>query len=200
MTRLNRNKKALSTSAFFTYVKRFWWILPLAYICIWAYYQIKKLIDSQETKLNIQEVKNNVVKTNVSNTNSSTSDKTKQFNLIKQKFKYSKNVSPKTWDSLKSDAENLALALGTHAKNNRAWFDMDNWFGDRPDANSFFEDEKKATDILIKYPNTFPILEELYYKLFTRSRNLKSDIVQYIPEKSIIKLKQHYKKFGKTWL
>ena len=205
-------RKSSKIGAFF---KRNWIsvivVLLLAVLVLpWVVYKIQDFVSNlkanskdNETKVIVNNVKNETVQNSAQNTNSSSSS-----TVIEKKYKgivgkYKNRIKPtdtKLWNSLKSDAHNLALALGTHAKENQAWFGLDGFLPDRPDVGAFTEDEKEAIRILKKYPKTFDILAELYYTTATRSHDLRKDIMKYINKSDIAILRKHYKNYKTTWL
>lgn len=153
-----------------------------------------------ETKALINQTENSTVQNNVQNTNLSNIDLTSKAGQIKKKFSKRFVKGSKLFDQIKNDAYNLAIALGTDAKSNQAWFGLEGWLPDRPDLDSLTEDEKTAGDILVKYPRTFDILAECYFKLATRSHDLRKDINKYLTNQQIKNLRLWYKKHGQTWI
>jgi hypothetical protein len=186
-------------------------VLLLAVLVLpWVVYKIQDFVANlkanskdNETKVIVNNVKNETVQNSATNTNSSTSSNAIEKKYYGIKAKYKNRIKPtdtKLWNSLKSDAHNLAYALGTHAKENQAWFGLDGLLGDRPDVGAFTEDEKEAIRILKKYPKTFDILAELYHTTATRSRDLRQDINKYIVKSDISILRKHYKNYKTSWL
>ncbi|MEA9414262.1 hypothetical protein, partial [Flavobacterium sp. PL02] len=66
--------------------------------------------------------------------------------------------------------------------------------------SAWSEDEKGAISILKKHTGTFPILEELYYKTATKSKNLRNDILKYLSSSQYNDLAKFYKSKGYNWL
>lgn len=156
-----------------------------------------------ETKIIVNNVKNDAVQNSATNSNSSASSSAIEKKYFGIKAKYKNRINPTNttlWNSLKQDAHNIAYALGTHAKENQAWFGLDGILADRPDIGAFTEDEKEAIRILKKYPKTFDILAELYHTTSTRSRDLRQDIKKYIDKSDIAILRKHYKNYKTSWL
>lgn len=206
------NNKSSKIGAFF---RRNWIsivvvLLLVVMIVPWLVYKIQDFVANlknnskdNETKIIVNNVKNDEVQNSAQNTNSSTTSA-----VIEKKYtgivaKYKNRIKPTNtalWHNLKQDAHNLALALGTHAKENNAWFGLDGILPDRPDLDALTENEKEAVRILKKYPKTFDILAELYYKTATRSHDLKKDIFKYIGNSDIAILRKHYKNYKTSWL
>lgn len=205
-------KKSSKIGAFF---KRNWIsivivILLAVLVLPWIIYKIQDFLanlkanrKNNETKLVVNTVKNENVQNSAQNTHLSSNSPTLEKKYTGIKAKYKNRIKPSDtilWNSLKQDAHNLAYALGTHAKENQAWFGLDGLLGDRPDLDALTEDEKEAVRILKKYPKTFDILADLYHTTATRSHDLKKDIVKYIDKSDIAILRKHYKNYKTVWL
>lgn len=212
MRNLRNKNKATVIVAF---LKKNWlWLLIglglLVYVVPFVYRKMQNFLadikanrKDNETKVIIHQVKNETIQNSVKNTHATPQKTLTEFQKIK--VRYSRRI-PKTkagellWQSLYSDAENIAKALGTHAKENQAWFGFDGVLPDRPDPKAFFEDEKEAVRIAKKYPKTFDILSALYFELFTRSKNLKLDLLEYLSKSQIQEIRKSHKQFKSTWL
>lgn len=68
------------------------------------------------------------------------------------------------------------------------------------DPKSWTENDAAIGEILRKWTNFYPVLEELYYKVETESRSLKEDILKWLNASELKKTQEHWEKFGKKWL
>ena len=159
---------------------------------------IKENKIENEAELADTKVKTEQATNSSQNTHSSEVQLTDKFKIIQKKFN-NRNISDALWKELKADSFNLANALGTDAKSNSSWFGM-SWLEDRPDPSAFFENEKEAKRILKKYPRTFDVLAELYYRLATRSKDLRTDCKKYLSDSDLKEMRTYYKKYNKVWL
>jgi len=98
---------------------------------------------------------------------------------------------------LETYAHGIAKALGVDAWTEHPLFGLsflplvsDKWD----------EDEIEVVRILKKVPGTFPIVADLYYSVYTRSRNLKTDLLKYVDKHDLDKVRSTYKKYGKVWI
>lgn len=98
---------------------------------------------------------------------------------------------------LETYAHGIAKALGTDAWGEHPLFGVsfaplvfDKWD----------EDEKEVVRILKKVPGTFPIVADLYYSVYTRSRNLKTDLLKYLDKSDLNKVRATYKKHNIVWI
>lgn len=117
-----------------------------------------------------------------------------KVNQIKKAYP---NVSPKRIDEIEAAAKKIAYALGTNVDDNHVLF------GGKIDLyniRAMTEDEQGAIKELKKFTGTFPILEEMYYKTATKSKNLKNDLIKYLSPTDLQKLSKFYKSVGYSWL
>jgi hypothetical protein len=163
--------------------------------------QIEKLKEqtlANETALTTATIVAETTNNNVENSQANP-DKLKQKSAIVKK-KYPKIPKAKLLE-IEQHAHLLAIALGTNANDRKAILGMDGYL---PDINisvsGNFEDEKEAIRILKKFPGTYPVLAEFYYKVATRSHNLTSDIKEYLSKSEVQQVRTHYKKYKYTWL
>lgn len=110
--------------------------------------------------------------------------------------KYPK-ITPIVMAGLQSSAKGIAIAFGTNVEDNHSLL---NQTIDLYNVNAWTEDEATAIKLLKQHTGTFPILEELYYKTATRSRNLVTDILKYLSTKQVEDLRKFYKTKGYNWL
>jgi len=116
---------------------------------------------------------------------------------VKEIRKAYPNVSDKRMQEIATGAQKIAFALGTNVEDNHILFS-----GTMEVFNvaAWSEDEKAVIKELKKFTGTFPILEELYYKTATRSRNLKNDLLRYLSATDVKNMSNFYKKMGYNWL
>lgn len=100
-------------------------------------------------------------------------------------------------DTLLASALKIAKAFGTNVDDNHVllWGSIDLY-----NIAAMVEDEDTAITYLKKHTGTFPILEEMYYKTATKSKNLKNDIMKYLSQSEYKQLSNYYKKAGYAWL
>lgn len=98
---------------------------------------------------------------------------------------------------LETYAHGIAKALGVDAWNEHPLFGVDflPLVFDKWD-----EDEEEVVRILKKVPGTFPIVADLYYSVYTRSRNLKTDLLKYLDKSDLNKVRATYKQYKKVWI
>lgn len=153
---------------------------------------IVRYFKSQEVK-DVKQSLDLAVKTNSAQNNKvdPTIIKSKETSLKK---KYP-NLSAKDSTRLKTIAQSIAFALGTNPEGSTSVLNVD-LYG----VGSWVEDEKEVVKQLKTTTGTFPIVEDYYYHLFTRSRNLKTDLYKYLSSSDLTTLRTVYKKAGKSWL
>lgn len=118
-------------------------------------------------------------------------------NIIKQKTEAVKKkyplVSTQRMEELKDITARVAYALGTNIEDNHQLFGgVVEFFN----VKAWGEDEKEVVKQLKKTPGTFPIVEDLYYTIYTKSKNLKSDLLKYLTKKQLSELSAHYRTYG----
>lgn len=120
-------------------------------------------------------------------------------NIIEQKsfdiFKKYPKVKPPEMDRYKAVAQKIAIALGENVEDNHFILNTDLY-----NVNAWTEDEATVVKLLKTVPTTFPIVEDLYYNVFTRSHNLKTDLYKYLSASDLSEVKKVFAKYGKKWL
>ena len=106
-------------------------------------------------------------------------------------------VSPKRIEEIATSAKKIAYAFGTNVDDNHVLL---GGIIDLYNIRAMTEDEQGAIKELKKFTGTFPILEEMYYKTATKSKNLKNDMLRYLSERDIQSLSKYYKSQGYSWL
>jgi hypothetical protein len=119
--------------------------------------------------------------------------------LIKQKVNAIKlnypKISTAVMDGLVASAFKIADAFGVGVADYKtalgvSFFNPSDWF----------EDEKAALKYLKKHTGTFGILEDVYYKTATKSRNLRNDLIEYLSNEQYDELSKYYRSKGYNWL
>lgn len=118
----------------------------------------------------------------------------KKVEEIKQKYP---TISTKTMDTITASAFAIAEAFGTNVDDNHVLF---GGTIDLYNVKAWTEDEEKAISYLKKHIGTFPILEEVYFKTATKSKNLRNDITKYLSKSQYETLAKFYKSKGYNWL
>jgi hypothetical protein len=103
------------------------------------------------------------------------------------------NLSPTTQKSradkittsieLQAVAKKLASDLGTAYSDKNSYF---SWLNPK----GWTENDESVLNTLLKYRNFFPTLERLYFECYSNSRNLRTDILELLDEKELIRLRQ----------
>ncbi|MBF4491039.1 hypothetical protein IR010_00690 [Flavobacterium sp. MR2016-29] len=107
------------------------------------------------------------------------------------------NVSAKRIEEIETSAKKIAYSLGTNVDDNHVLF---GGIIDLYNIRAMVEDEAAVIKELKKYTGTFPIVEEMYYKTATKSKNLKNDLIRLLSASDIKELSNFYKKAGYSWL
>lgn len=107
------------------------------------------------------------------------------------------NLKANDSERLKTIAQKIAFALGTNPDDNHIIFGNSVEFFN---VRALSEDEATVVKLLKTTTGTFPIVEDYYYSLFTRSRNLKNDLYKYLSRSDISQIRVAYKNAGKNWL
>lgn len=157
-------------------------IVAFPYLLRFVRAQVQK---TKEQSVALETSQNNTV----NNTKNPTviADKTAQMSL-----KYP-NCTKAKLNEISGSALKIAIALGTDVDNNHSLLggtiDLFN-------ISAMTEDEATAVKLLKKYPGTFPILEDFYYNVHTKSRNLKTDCLKYLSTSDLDAVRKAWKKFG----
>jgi hypothetical protein len=160
--------------------------LVFPYVYKWAKYAIQSI---KNTNLETQQIQN-------ANENGKADPIITKQKVVDIKKKYPK-VNDKTMNTIVASAFNIAKAFGTNVEDNHVLL---GGVIDLYNVSAWFEDEKTAMGYLKRHTGTFPILEEVYYKTATKSKNLKNDIMKYLSQSQYKELANVYKKAGYNWL
>lgn len=163
-------------------------ILFLAFPFVYKY--IKKSIDMvKDTNLESKKAQN-------SSENGKADPTIIKAKVVDIKKKYP-TIPSKTMDMIVASAFKIAEAFGTNVDDNHVLF------GGTIDLYNFkamTEDEATAIKYLKKHTGTFTILEDVYYKTATKSKNLRNDIIKYLSKSEYNELAKFYKSKGYNWL
>jgi hypothetical protein len=153
---------------------------------------IVRYFNSQEVKDEIQANDLAVKKNNAENGKADPVIIKRKETELKKKYP---NLSAKDSTRLKKVAAAIAYAFGTNPEDNHFIANIDLY-----NVSAWSEDEKEAVKQLKTVTGTFPIVEDYYYHLATRSHNLKTDIYKYLSPSDLTTLRLTYKKAGKNWV
>jgi hypothetical protein len=190
----SRNNKGVKISAFFDWFKTNALSLVLLIVGVLAvvtlFPYLKRYFDNQIVKTEVNNLENSTLQNNAQNAKTDP-------DIIKKKkvnfgLKY-KNVTSSTIDGVVNHAQGVAAAFGTLAENNHVVFNNSLSFFN---VSSWFENESAAIKLLKMHTGTFPILEDAYYNISTKSRFLKNDIYNYLSDKQIVDLRSFYSSKG----
>jgi hypothetical protein len=117
-----------------------------------------------------------------------------KLSQIKRKYP---NASNQVMKQKALISQQIAVSLGTDSFNYSPLFGV-SWLPNT--YTSFTEDTTKVVKLLKQCPTTYVIIEDLYYLLHTRSRNLTTDLITYLNQNEINEVKATYAKYGKKFL
>ena len=186
---IRRNSKTNQYLKLVSFFRSYWALL--ACILLAVPYLIR-YIKLQKAKNEVARMDNVVKVNNAQNGKSSP-------NIIKDKIKlinvkYAK-VSSAQKERAKSSTQKIAISLGTNVEDNHVIGSFEFF-----NVSATTEDEETVVKLLVLSPALFPLIEDYYYSVFTRSRNLKTDIYKYLSKQEIQKIRIVYKKYGFNWL
>ncbi|QKJ63834.1 hypothetical protein [Flavobacterium sp. M31R6] len=187
--RINYKKPVSSDSGFLQILRTNWLLLVALLLAMPVLYRWITNLIAQMKGANLSAEK---IVNNAENGKSSPVIITKKSFDI---FKKYPNVKPSEMERYKAVAQKVAVALGTNVEDNHFIVNTDLY-----NVNAWFEDEKTVVGLLKTVPTTFPIVEDLYYNVFTRSRNLKTDLYKYLGVEELVQIRGVFKKYGKNWL
>jgi len=145
----------------------------------------------------IESVRN--TNSEVEQTRNSNENATANPILIKEKVKDIKvkypKISSSVMDSIVASSFKIADAFGVGVGDYKTFLGI-NWFN----PTDMVENEKVALKYLKKHTGTFSVLEDVYYKTATKSRNLRNDIMEYLSNDQYDELAKFYKSKGYNWL
>lgn len=158
-------------------------IMAIILILIFVVPYIKRYLDTAKAKKEQNDIKNNVNVNAVENASQDPNVIDKKATTIKKKYPL---VSDELYKTLKSSAYAISKALGTDVENNHR-----NEYVDIFNVSGWTEDEEKVIQILKKHTGTYPVLQDLYYGLYTKSRSLNSDLLKYLSDSDLSKVRKN---------
>lgn len=189
--RYTTKKRSFLDTALIPFFKKYGiFLIALFLVFPFAYKYIKNLIESvRNTNLEAEKVKN-------ANENSKADPviTKSKFEAIKKKYP---TLPKKTMDDILASSFKIAEAFGTNVDDNHVLL---NGMIDLYNISAMTEDEKTAMSYLKKHTGTFPILEEMYFKTATKSKNLRNDIIKYLSDSQYKEMAKYYKSKGYNWL
>lgn len=186
-----RKKPSFLDTKVIPFLKRYGIFLIVLFLVFpYVYKYVKTAIESiKNTNLEAQKTEN-------SNQNAKADPVITKTKLQDIKKKYS-TISSKTIDAVSASAFKIAKAFGTNVDDNHVLL---GGTIDLYNISAWSEDEKAAMAVLKKHTGTFPILEEVYYKTATKSKNLRNDILKYLSKSQYDEMAKFYKSKGYNWL
>mgnify|MGYP003611656859 CR=1 FL=1 len=188
----NTSKKAsfLDTKLIPFFKKYGIFLVALFLVFPYAYKYLKRAIES------VKNTNLEAIKEQNSNENAKASPDIIKAKVADVKKKYP-TISQKTMDTIVASAFKIAEAFGTNVEDNHVLL---GGTIDLYNISAWTEDEKTAISFLKKHTGTFPILEDVYYKTATKSKNLRNDIIKYLSKTQYNELAKFYKSKGFNWL
>lgn len=165
----------------------------LAFIVAFPY--LLRFIRNQAQKVKEQTIDLAVASNNAENNTKSPEVAQAKGSEIERKYP---NATKAKHAEISASALKIAHALGTNVDDTHVLFggsiELFN-------IKAMVEDEATVVKLLKKHPGTFPILEEYYYKLHTKSHSLKTDCIKYLDKSDLDVVRKAWKKFGNyKWL
>ena len=191
MRNTRNNKPSFLNTAIIPFFKKYGIFLIVLFLVFpYAYKYLKRTIASvRDTNLEAEKIEN-------ANQNAKADPVLTKQKVQDIKKKYP-TINQKTIDAITASAFKIAKAFGTNVDDNHVLF---GGTIDLYNITAWTEDEKTAMSVLKKHIGTFPILEEIYYKTATKSKNLRNDILKYLSKSQYDEMARFYKSKGYNWL
>lgn len=93
-----------------------------------------------------------------------------------------KSVLNSTWEAVKEDTRKIVHHLGV----NYDWYDPRRWT----------ENDKEVAMLLMKQRPNIKFIEDLYYRVYTKNRNLKNDCYKLLDKTELNQVINYYKSKG----
>ncbi|MDQ8014471.1 MAG: hypothetical protein REI96_18630 [Flavobacterium nitrogenifigens] len=189
--RNTRQKPSFLNSKLIPFFKKYGIFLAILFLAFpFVYKYIKKSIDMvKDTNLESKKAQNS--------SENAKADPTIIKNKVQAIKKKYPTVSSKSMDSIVASAFKIAEAFGTNVDDNHVLF---GGTIDLYNIKAMTEDEATAIKYLKKHTGTFTILEDVYYRTATKSKNLRNDIIKYLSKSEYNELAKFYKSKGYNWL
>lgn len=191
MRNTRNNKPSFLDTKIIPFLKKYGIFLVVLFLVFpYAYKYLKRAIES------VKNTNLEAIKEQNSNENAKASPEIvkKKVSDIKKSYP---SISQKTMDSIVASAFKIAESFGTNVDDNHVLL---GGTIDLYNISAWGEDEKTAISYLKKHTGTFPILEDVYYKTATKSKNLRNDIIKYLSKSQYSELAKFYKSKGFNWL
>ncbi|SHL40384.1 hypothetical protein [Flavobacterium chilense] len=191
MRNTRNNKPSFLDTKIIPFLKKYGIFLVVLFLVFpYAYKYLKRAIES------VKNTNLEAIKEQNSNENAKASPDIVKKKVADIKKSYP-SISQKTMDTIVASAFKIAEAFGTNVDDNHVLL---GGTIDLYNISSWSEDEKTAITFLKKHTGTFPILEDVYYKTATKSKNLRNDIIKYLSKSQYSELAKFYKSKGYNWL
>ena len=191
MRNTRNNKPSFLDTQIIPFLKKYGIFLVVLFLAFpYAYKYLKRAIES------VKNTNLEAIKEQNANENAKASPEIvkKKVSDIKKSYP---SISQKTMDTIVASAFKIAEAFGTNVDDNHVLL---GGTVDLYNISAWSEDEKTAITFLKKHTGTFPILEDVYYKTATKSKNLRNDIIKYLSRSQYAELAKFYKSKGYNWL
>lgn len=151
-----------------------------------------KYIKDLQTQAKVSNEKNAVLVNNAENGTASPKTIVKKSEDVQKTYP---NLKPVDLERFKTVAQSVAMALGTNVQDNHYIFNTDMY-----NVSAWSENESEVIRLLKTVPTTFSIVADLYYNVYTRSRDLKADLLKYLNKSELDKIRVVQKKYGKVFI
>lgn len=188
MATVRNMRKATNTVAFSALAKYFW-ILPVGFLLAWAIPTLKRLMDRMDLADKKNQNQIDVEQNNFENATANPTVVKAKTTAIKKKYPL---LSETKLNQCKNSAVNIAQALGTDPKGNI----VNNGLFDLFLVDSWFEDEKTVVAECKKYPGSWGALQDFYFSVATKSRDLNNDLHKYLSKAQLQEIRDAHKKYG----
>lgn len=186
-----RNKPSFLNTKIIPFFKKYGIFLIVLFLVFpYAYKYLKRGIET------VKDANLEAEKTRNSNENAKADPTIVKQKVVDIKKKYP-TIAAKTMDTIVASAFKIAESFGTNVDDNHVLL---GGTIDLYNINAWSEDEETAIKYLKKHLGTFPILEDVYYKTATKSKNLRNDIIKYLSKSQYKELSNFYQSKGYNWL
>lgn len=175
----NRFQRKSNHSVGLSFIAKYWLLIILAVVGIplgYRYWQ------NQKAKNEANKLSNFEYSNNVQNNSASPTIQEAKARVVHKKYP---NLSDKKLRELNTNAQKLTYALGTNVEDNHR-----NSYIDLFNVAAWTENEALAVSLVKKHTGTFPILADLYYNVYTKSRNLKTDLLKYLSKSDLAEIRK----------
>lgn len=182
----NKSKSSIFTRLLI-FLKAYW--LPLV-IIVFGLPLIIRFVKDQIARSKAQNIKNDSFVNAAQNVVSNPNIQQQKIDKILSKFKF---VSKTNRSSILADAKILPKHLGVYWMRTGSWYEIPLSF------SALTENDAEIGKILRRQSYNYPILEQLYYGVFTESRNLTDDLQRWLDKDELEKTRAFWKSKGQKW-